>query len=162
MMWKRRDSERGRGSGKREMGCCHFKGLWTGHPAFCRATAAQEFGNLSCRTKGLELMHANVWPHICSVTLILCLPFFWLSIEWMKECAQYAFTLLKDRIHAIQLSRLCTADTSIDNHHDRIGFTPLQEPISTAVSSLWCGINVPLALKTLREHKDSERAWSWL
>lgn len=160
MMWKRRDSERGRGSGKREMGCCHFKGLWTGHPAFCRATAAQEFGNLSCRTKGLELMHANVWPHICSVALILCLPFFWLSIEWMKECAQYAFTLLKDKIHAIQLSRLCTADTSIDNHHDRIGFTPLQEPISTAVSSLWCGINVPLALKTLC--KDSERAWSWL
>lgn len=87
-----RATVRERGSRKREMGCCHFKGLWTGHHAFCSATAAQEFGNFSHRTQGLELIHANVWPHMCGVILIFCLFFF--SNEWMNECAQGGCTFL--------------------------------------------------------------------
>lgn len=103
-------TERKRGSGKREMGCCHFKGLWTGHHAFRSAIAAQEFGKFSRRMQGLDLMHANVW-RVCGVLLILCLPFFFLVLNGWANVSniQYLYFFFLIRTEFMQCIRLSCA-----------------------------------------------------
>lgn len=122
------------------MGCCHFKGLWTGHHAFRSAIAAQEFRNFICCRQGLVLIHANIWPHMHGVILIPRLPFFPPKVlkEWRNV----------PNIHALFFRTEFTADAFIECDHFssncpvyssfRILFSQFREAWCTAGSSLGC------------------------
>lgn len=63
---------------KREMCCCHFKGLWTGHHAFCAAiTGSQELKQLYIR--------APVNACKCSASHLSILCHLFLRYKWTNE-----------------------------------------------------------------------------
>lgn len=80
MMWKTRDSE-GSGEGREgveweEWAAVILKGCEQVTTPSAPPSQRRNSGSLAAVCRRLELMHANVWPHMCAAVLILCLdPF---------------------------------------------------------------------------------------